>query len=324
MVHISGIEPLRLILQPVVQLMRTHGKVPGGIPRIHFLPGVGQLPRLVDRQKRITDGARPAAQVLPVRLRQHFGHREGDSAHTQAQHRAVRDLRHHIPGDLDVHRGGLLISAQGKGLMDALYDIIGLRQMHPVGAVHPLEPGKALIDLKDHRAGVLKNGAPGIVGDAQSAVPLPVRPGDGHKGHIHPDMAAVQLRQGPEHHGQELHQPPALQLALIVPDVPAVIGEGGLLRVALHHLDPGPDHQSAADLHVLQLLLPGGKGPVHQLREARAKAVVHPVAGADRLGGRLRGHKSVPVIVHPVLLAFLFQICHCGYHITNRLELSIA
>ena len=184
--------------------------------------------------------------------------------------------------------------------MDALHDVVGLRQVYPVGAIHPLEPGQALIDLKDHRAGILKNGAPGIVGDAQAAVPLPVWPGDRHKGHVHPDIAAVQLRQGPEHHRQEFHQPPALQLAFIVADVPAVIGEGGLLRVALHHLDPGPDHQSAADLHILQLLLPGGKRPVHQLREARAKTVVHPIAGMDRLGGRLRSHKFASVIVHIV------------------------
>ena len=40
--------------------------------------------------------------------------------------------------------------------MDALHDVVGLRQVYPVGAIHPLEPGQMLVDLKDHRAGILK------------------------------------------------------------------------------------------------------------------------------------------------------------------------
>ena len=47
-----------------------------------------------------------------------------------------------------------------------LHHIVRLAQVDPVGAVHPLEPGQLLVDLKNHRAGALKDGAPGVVGDA--------------------------------------------------------------------------------------------------------------------------------------------------------------
>ena len=148
-----------------------------------------------------------------------------------------------------------------------------------MGAVHPLKPGQLLVDLKDHGACALKDGPPGVVGDAQSAVPLVVRGRDRHEGHIAADMLVpVQIGQGTEHGGQEFHQPPALEFALIVPDVPAVVREGLLFRVLLYHLDSGADHQTASDLHILYGPFPLGQRPVQQLREPRPEAVVHPVS----------------------------------------------
>ena len=99
----------------------------------------------------------------------------------------------------------------------------------------------------------------------------------------------VQPGQGTEHHGQKAHQAPALELALIIPQMPAVIGERLLLRVLFHYLDAGADSQPAPDLYIGQLLFPLGQGPVHQLREAGPKAVIHPVAGTHRQPGCLLG-----------------------------------
>lgn len=50
-------------------------------------------------------------------------------------------------------------------------------------------------------------------------------------------------------------------------------------------------NQAAPDLHVSHLSLPGGQCPVHQLGKARAKAIVHPVAGLHRPGGLFRRDK---------------------------------
>ena len=173
--------------------------------------------------------------------------------------------------------------------MLALYDIGCLGQMNPVRAVHTLQTGQLFVDLEDHGAGVFKNRAPGVVGDAQTAVALVIGGGHGDKGHIHLDMMAVQVGQRAQDHGHELHQTAALQLALVVADVPAVVVEAGLLRVALHHFDARTDHKTAADLHIGHLALACGQRLVQQLGIAAAKAVVDPVTGLhglDRLLGR--------------------------------------
>ena len=251
---------------------------------VHLFPCVGQLARLPQLQKGVADGPRVAAQILPVRLGQQLGHGEGHAAHPQGQHRPVGDLLHHQLGNLEVGLAGLPVAAKGQGLVLPLHHIVRLAQMDPVGAVHPLEPGQLLVDLKNYGAGALGDGPPGIVRDAQAAVPLSVRPGHRYEGHVAADVPVpVQIGQGTQHGGHEPHQPPALELALIVPDVPAVVCKGLLLRVLLHHLDPGADHQAAPDLHVPYGPFPPGQRPVQQLREAGAEAVVYPVAGLDRL-----------------------------------------
>ena len=231
-VHIPGAEQLGLLVQPVVQLLGAHGQIPGGQSPVHLFPPVGQFARLPQLQKGVADGPRVAAQVPPVRLGQQPGHGEGYAAHPQGQHRPVGDLLHHQLGDLEVGFAGLPVAAQGQGLVLPLHHIVRLAQVDPVGAVHPLEPGQLLVDFKNHGAGALKDGAPGIVGDTQAAVPLSVRPGHRYEGHVAADVPVpVQIGQGPQHGGHKLYQPPALELALIVPDVPAVICKGLLLQV---------------------------------------------------------------------------------------------
>ena len=80
--------------------------------------------------------------------------------------------------------------------------------------------------------------------------------------------------------------------------MPAVVGERGLLRVALHHLDPGPDHQAAPDLDILQLLFSRRKRPVHQFGKARAKAVIYPVAGSNRFCRHFGSNKFTHIVLY--------------------------
>ena len=160
--------------------------------------------------------------------------------------------------------------------------------MYAVRAVHALQAGVMLIDLKNDRAGALKDGAPRVVRDAESAVALRVRLRNGDEGHIAADvLVAVKAGQRAQHDRQEFHQPARLELALIVADVPAVVGEALLLGVAFDDLDARADHKPAADLDVLDFSLARRERLVQQLREARAEAVVHPVAGAHCLDGFL-------------------------------------
>ena len=154
-----------------------------------------------------------------------------------------------------------------------------------------------LVDLKNHRAGRLKNGAPGVVGDTQSAIALFIGLGHRHKGHVYPNMMAVKLGQIAQKHGHKGTQPPALEFPLIVTDVPAVVVKGLLLRILLHHFNTRTDHQTAPDLYIGQLVPPLRQSPVHQLRETAAKAVVHPVAAVHCQPGRLLGRDKLTFIV---------------------------
>ena len=296
-VHIGGTKELGLLLQPVVELLGTHGQVPGSVTPVHLLAGVGQLARPVQGKEGVTDGAGVTAQVLQIGLGQHLGHSKRHAAHPQRQYRSVGDLLDYPLGNLDIHLGGLLVGAGGQRLVLPFHDVVGLRQVDPVRAVHPLEGGQMLIDLKNHRAGRLKDGTPGVVGDTQSAIALLIGLGHRHKGHVYPNVMAVKLGQIAQKHGHKGTQPPALELPLIVTDVPAVVVKGLLLRILLHHFNTRTDHQTAPDLYVGQLVPALRQGPVHQFGESAPKAVVYPVAAAHRQTGRLLGRHKFTFIV---------------------------
>ena len=66
---------------------------------------------------------------------------------------------------------------------------INVEARSEAGAFYALQTGIALVDLEDHGAGALKNGAPGIVRNAQAAVAVLIRPGNGHKRHIAANVA---------------------------------------------------------------------------------------------------------------------------------------
>ena len=176
--------------------------------------------------------------------------------------------------------------------MRTLNNIIRLRKMYAVRAVHTLQAGVMLVDLKNDRAGALKDGAPGVVGDPKTAVALRVRLGDRNKCHVAADvLIAVEIGQRAQHDRQEFYQPAGLELALIVADVPAVVREALLLRITLDNLDALADNKPATHLHILDLSLARRKRLVQQLGEARAEAIVHPVAGAHCLDGFLWSDK---------------------------------
>ena len=149
-----------------------------------------------------------------------------------------------------------------------------------------------LVDLEDHGAGGLVNGVPCVVGNAQAAVTGFVRRRNRHKGHIHTDhAAAVQRGQRAQNGGHKADKAAALQLALIVTDMPAVIVESGLLGVTFHNLDARADHQTAADLDIVQLFFSGGKGTVQKIGKACAEAVIHPIAALHGHNGLFGGYK---------------------------------
>ena len=204
-----------------------------------------------------------ATEVLLVGLSEHLGDRVGHAAHAERQHRAVGDLIHHDLGDGDIGLAGGAVGAHGQRLMLALDDVVRFGQVHAVGAVHTLELGIVLVDLEDHGAGALKDRAPGIVRNAEAAVAVLIRLGDGNERHVTADvLVAVKIRQRAKHDGHEFHKAVFLELALIVADVPAVIAEALLLGVRLDDLDARADHKAAADLDVLHFTLARGEGLV--------------------------------------------------------------
>ena len=183
--------------------------------------------------------------------------------------------------------------------MLALDDVVRFGQVHTVRAVHALELGIVLVDLEDHGAGALKDRAPGIVRNTEAAVAVLVGLGNGNECHVAADMlVAVEIRQRAQHDRHEFHEPARLELPLIVADVPAIVGEALLLGVCFDNLNARADHKTAADLDVLHFTLARGEGLVQKLGEARAEAVVHPVAGLHSLDSLLRRNKFSLIVVH--------------------------
>ena len=212
--------------------------------------------------------------------------------------RAVRDLLDHELGDGNVRLTRRTVGAHRQQLMHTLDHIVRLGEVDTVRTVHALQARVVLIDLEDDRAGTLKNRAPGVIRNAKAAVTVLIRPRDGDKGHAAADvLIAVEIRQRAQHDGQELHQPARLQLALIVADVPAIVGKALLLGVALDDLDARADDKPAAHLDVPDLSLARGERVVEQLGKAHAEAVVHPVAAPHRLHGGLRRDELRQVIL---------------------------
>jgi hypothetical protein len=80
----------------------------------------------------------------------------------------------------------------------------------------------------------------------------------------------------------------------------------GVLRLG----DLGHPHGNAApDLHVGELVLPGGQGAVQGHGVVGTPAVVHPVARLDRFDGLLRGGQLLLVkglIIHGNLLLLIY------------------
>lgn len=167
-VEIARVEKLRLGVEPVIELLRAHGKVPRGKAGVELLVRVRQLARLVKLKEGVGNGAGVAAEVLLVGLGEHLGDRVGHAAHAERQHRAVGDLIHHDLGDGDIGLAGRAVGAHGQRLMLALDDVVRFGQVHTVRAVHALELGIVLVDLEDHGAGALKDRAPGVVRNAEA------------------------------------------------------------------------------------------------------------------------------------------------------------
>ena len=298
-IEIARVEELGFGVEPVIELLRAHREVPRGKAGVELLVRVRQLARLVELKERIGNGAGVAAEVLLVGLGEHLGDRVGHAAHAERQHRAVGDLIHHDLGDGDIGLAGRAVGAHGQRLMLALDDVVRFGQMHTVRAVHALELGIVLVDLEDHGAGALKDRAPGIVRNAEAAVAVLIRLGDGNECHIAADvLVAIEVRQRAQHDGHEFHKAILLELALIIADVPAVIAETLLLGVCFDNLDARADHKTAADLDVLHFTLARGEGLVQKLGKTRTEAVVHPVAGLHSLDSLLRRNKFSLIVVH--------------------------
>ena len=63
-VKIAGVEQVRIFAQPVVQLVRTHRKVPCGATRVELLACVRELACLIEREECVADRARVTAEVF--------------------------------------------------------------------------------------------------------------------------------------------------------------------------------------------------------------------------------------------------------------------
>jgi len=179
--------------------------------------------------------------------------------------------------------------------MFPFHNDVRIIQGHPVGPVHPLEGGHVFIDFKDHGPGLLHDGLPAVTGQAQAAVPVGIGTGHGHYRHVHFQIVPVHFRQQPQQHGDEMEPPGGEHLPFIGSQMPAVVLEMLHFRVAVDGVDDGTVHQPAPDLHIRQLVLPGGQGFVHQFREPVPEAEIHPVSAFYRLGRFRRRHHLIPI-----------------------------
>ena len=226
------VEKLRLGVEPVIELLRAHGKVPRGKAGVELLVRVRQLARLVKLKEGVGNGAGVAAEVALIGLREHLGNRIGYAAHAERQHRAVRNLLDHQLGDGDVRFARLAVGAKRQRLMLALDNIVRLGEVDADRVFKAVQPRIVLVDFKNDRPRALEDRAPRIRRDAEAAIALRVRLGDRHERHVAADvLVAVEIRQRAQHDRHEFHEPARLELPLIVADVPAIVGEALLLGI---------------------------------------------------------------------------------------------
>ena len=299
-VQVIGVEELRVLCEPLIELGGACSQVPGHEAFVKGLRGAGELACLPHGHIGVADGAGVAAKILQVRLRQHVGDSKGNPPNAEPQGRPVRDLRKDVPGDGKLRLGRCFVALDRQRTVDAFDHIVRIGDVDAVGAVHARDHRIVLIYLEYHRLCDGHDGLKAVVRRAQGAVPLAVRLRYRDHGHVHPVVLPVQERHLPEQHGHETDLPFCLLLSLVSPDVPAVPRKRLMLRIRLQYLDLRGVHQAAPDLHIRKFAGAPRKGPVKKLRKTRTEAEVHPVTGLHDLRGLFRRHKLLHVfLIHP-------------------------
>ena len=298
----------RMVLKPVKKLRGSGGKVPGHESPVEGFVRSGQLSRLEHCHVGIADGAGMASQIPESGSCDHVRDSEGDTAYTEAQSRAVRDLREHIFRDPDLSLRRRLVALYRKRAVHTLDDQVRLGYMGAVRSFRARNHRIMLVHLKDHRLRCFHNGPEAVVRCAEGAVSVGVRLRHRDHRHVHTVMLPVKERHLAEQHRDKADLTFRLFLSLVGADVPAVPGKSFVLRICLQKFYLRGIDQTAADLHIREF--PGTRCQrlVHQLGEACSEAEIDPVTGSHRFRGSLRRHKSAHIFtVHAFPLPALFS-----------------
>ena len=283
-----GSHDVGVVIHVVVELLRarTEGEHLPALVQVLVLSGDLARPGDVHEGVHIHLGVDP--QVPQVGLGDHGADGVGHTADAQLEAGPVGDLGYHQAGHGPVHVGGLPAGPQlGHRRVVPLHHAVHVPDVD-LTAVEAVDPGQAAVDLQDDVPGLLQHVRQLGGGQAEVEVAVAVHGGDLEHGHVHLHLLPVEPGELGVAHGDEVPHALGGDLAVDAAHVPGVPGKvlPGVLRLGdLRH----PHSDAALHLHVVQLVLPGGQGPVQGHRVVGAPAVVHPVPGLHQLHRILRG-----------------------------------
>ena len=231
-----------------------------------------------------------AAEVFFVGVREGRGNRKRNRADAEREYGAVRNLVHHELRNSSVNLRRRTVIPLGQRRVRALDNHIRFIEAAEVGAVDTRQEGKVLVEFKDDRLCARNDGLPEVATRAETHIPLGIRTGNRDKGKVRAKFS-LPIEEGNQAKcgRHKFDAACAVEFALVVAEVCALIAEGLSLRICLENRNLGGNDETAAHGHIANRAAARRKCLVQKFGKASAEAVVNIITvpyGGDSLRGR--------------------------------------
>ena len=214
------------------------------------------------------------AEILEVALGYHDAQGVGDAAYAELDGGAVAEVGYDVGGDGLVNLGGLAAGQLDGRAVLALDHHVNLGDMHALLlAAHGVRQALEDLDYDDIRVVYVDARVAGGDGEVEVTVLVHGRRAD--EGDVDVQEVVVEPAQVAVEHGLVIAQPAVSQLAVVAGEMPAVVGEMLLLRVALDG-GHGAVAEHTADLYVCELVAPGAPAPRRRASGKRRRYRIPP------------------------------------------------
>ena len=283
-------EELRILPEPVIEGSAAHCQVKAAEAGVEFLAGIRELTCEVELPIGVADGAGVAAEIFFIGVRESGGNCEGNRADTEREHGTVRNFVYHEFRNSLVNLRRRTVIALGQRRVRALDNHIRFIEAAEVGAVDTRQKGKVLVDFKDDRLCARNDGLPEVATRAETHIALGIRAGNRDKGNVRAEFS-LPIEEGNQAKcgRHKFDSACAVEFALVVAEVCALIAEGLSLRICLENRNLGGNDETAAHGHIANRAAARRKCRVQKFGKASAEAVVNIITvpyGQNRLRRR--------------------------------------